>query len=83
MMTPETIKRNSENFKKQLSNFIDFSEGKALMLDNSDWLLDLKYVDFLRNIGVHFSVNRMLTFLNALNPVWRIKASPSSSSTIC
>lgn len=62
MMTREEIQRNTNNFKKQLSNFIDFSEGKALMLDNADWLLELNYIKFLRDIGVHFSVNRMLTF---------------------
>lgn len=61
MMTREEIAQNANNFKKQLSNFIDFNEGRALMLDNSDWLLDLNYVNFLREIGVHFSVNRMLT----------------------
>lgn len=61
MMTREEIQNNANNFKKQLSNFIDFSEGKALMLDNADWLLELNYVQFLREIGVHFSVNRMLT----------------------
>ncbi|MFZ5989790.1 MAG: tyrosine--tRNA ligase [Bacillota bacterium] len=61
MMTREEIQHNANNFKKQLSNFIDFGEGKALMLDNADWLLDLNYVKFLREIGVHFSVNRMLT----------------------
>lgn len=62
MMTKEEIQKNAENFKKQLSNFIDFSDGKALMIDNADWLLELKYVDFLREIGVHFSVNKMLAF---------------------
>jgi tyrosyl-tRNA synthetase len=61
MMTRETIQHNAECFKKQLSKFIDFSDGKALMVDNSDWLLNLNYVDFLRDIGVYFSVNRMLT----------------------
>jgi len=61
MLTRETIQKNGENFKKQMSRFIDFSNGKAIMLDNSDWLLELKYVEFLREIGVHFSVNRMLT----------------------
>ena len=61
MLTREEIKQNAENFKKQMSSFIDFSDGKALMLDNSEWLLKLNYVDFLREIGVHFSVNRMLT----------------------
>lgn len=61
MMTRETIAHNVENFKKQLSRFIDFSEGKALMVNNEDWLLPLNYIDFLREVGVHFSVNRMLT----------------------
>ncbi len=61
MMTRETIRHNSENFKLQLSKFIDFTNGRALMVDNSDWLLELNYVDFLRDIGVYFSVNRMLT----------------------
>lgn len=61
MMTREEIQNNANKFKKQLSNFIDFSEGKALMLDNAEWLLELNYVQFLREIGVHFSVNRMLT----------------------
>lgn len=61
MMTREEIQKNANNFKKQLSNFIDFSDGKAIMLDNSEWLLDLNYIEFLREIGVHFSVNRMLT----------------------
>lgn len=61
MMTPETIRHNSECFKKQLSRFIDFSEDRAIMVDNGEWLLQLNYIDFLREIGVHFSVNRMLT----------------------
>lgn len=61
MLTREVIQQNAENFKKQLSRFIDFTEGKALMLDNAEWLLKLNYIDFLREIGVHFSVNRMLT----------------------
>ena len=61
MMTKETIQHNCDCFKKQMSRFIDFSEGKALMVNNADWLLDLNYVDFLREIGPHFSVNRMLT----------------------
>lgn len=60
MMTKETIQHNCDCFKKQMSRFIDFSEGKALMVNNADWLLDLNYVDFLREIGPHFSVNRML-----------------------
>ncbi len=61
MMTPETIQHNCECFKKQMSKFIDFSEGKALMVNNADWLLDLNYIDVLREVGSHFSVNRMLT----------------------
>jgi tyrosyl-tRNA synthetase len=61
MMTLETVEHNSRAFQKQLSRFLDFSEGKAIMVNNADWLLDLKYVEFLREIGVHFSVNRMLT----------------------
>ena len=61
MMTPETIQHNCECFKKQMSRFIDFSEGKALMVNNADWLLDLNYIELLREVGPHFSVNRMLT----------------------
>ena len=61
MMTPEIIEHNCECFKKQMSRFIDFSEGKALMVNNADWLLKLNYVDLLREVGPHFSVNRMLT----------------------
>ena len=61
MMTKETINHNVECFKKQMSRFIDFSDDKALLVNNADWLLDLNYVDVLRNIGPHFSVNRMLT----------------------
>ena len=61
MMTPETIQHNCDCFKKQMSRFIDFSEGKALMVNNADWLRDLNYIDLLREIGPHFSVNRMLT----------------------
>ncbi|MCH5253740.1 MAG: tyrosine--tRNA ligase [Lachnospiraceae bacterium] len=61
MMTRETIEYNCECFKKQMSRFIDFSEGKALMVNNADWLTDLNYIEFIRDIGVHFSVNRMLT----------------------
>ncbi len=61
MMTKEVIQQNADNFKKQMSKFIDFSEDKALMINNADWLLDLNYVEFLREVGVHFSVNRMLT----------------------
>ena len=61
MLSPETIQHNCECFKKQMSRFIDFSDGKALMVNNADWLLDLNYVDVLREVGAHFSVNRMLT----------------------
>ena len=61
MMTKETIQHNCDCFKEQMSKFIDFSEGKALMVNNADWLLDLNYVDVLREVGAHFSVNRMLT----------------------
>ncbi|HMM05974.1 MAG TPA: tyrosine--tRNA ligase [Clostridiales bacterium] len=61
MMTVETIDSNVQRFKTQMSRFLDFSEGKALAVNNADWLRDLKYVDFLREIGSQFSVNRMLT----------------------
>lgn len=61
MLTKEEIDSNAEKFKKQISRFIDFSDGKAIMVNNADWLLKLNYVDFLRDIGVYFSVNRMLT----------------------
>ena len=61
MMTKETIAHNVECFKEQMSKFIDFSEGKAMLVNNADWLLDLNYVDVLREVGAHFSVNRMLT----------------------
>ena len=60
MMTTETIEHNVDCFKKQMSRFIDFSEGKALLVNNADWLLDLNYVELLREVGAHFSVNRML-----------------------
>ena len=60
VMTVETIQHNCDCFKEQMSRFIDFSEGKALMVNNAEWLLDLNYVDLLRDVGVHFSVNRML-----------------------
>ncbi len=61
MMTTETIQHNVDCFKKQMSRFIDFSDDKALLVNNADWLLDLNYVDVLREVGTHFSVNRMLT----------------------
>ena len=61
MLTKEDIEHNCECFKKQMSRFIDFSEGKALMVNNADWLLNLNYVEVLREVGPHFSVNRMLT----------------------
>ncbi|MCC8128887.1 MAG: tyrosine--tRNA ligase [Clostridiales bacterium] len=60
MMTPETIQHNADCFKKQMSRFIDFSDGKALMVNNADWLLKLNYVDLLREVGACFSVNNML-----------------------
>jgi len=60
MMTRETIDHNVECFKKQMSRFIEFGEGKALLVNNADWLLDLNYVEFIRDIGPHFSVNNML-----------------------
>ena len=62
LLTREMVKKNVQSFKKQFSKFIDFSEGQAIMVDNGDWLLDLNYVDFLRDVGKHFSVNRMLSF---------------------
>jgi len=61
MMTQAEIQNNADNFKKQLSNFVEFGEDKALMLNNADWVLKLNYIEFLRDIGIHFSVNRMLT----------------------
>ena len=61
MMTPEIIQHNCDCFKQQMSRFIDFSDDKALMVNNADWLLNLNYVDVLREVGAHFSVNRMLT----------------------
>jgi tyrosyl-tRNA synthetase len=61
MLTLEQIGKNSESFKKQFSRFIDFGEGKAIMVNNADWLMNLNYVEFLRDIGRHFSVNRMLS----------------------
>ena len=61
MMTPEIIQHNCDCFKQQMSRFIDFSEGKAMMVNNADWLMDLNYIDVLREVGAHFSVNRMLT----------------------
>lgn len=60
MMTFETIQQNGERFKKQMSKFIDFSEGKAIMVNNADWLMQLNYVEFLREVGSCFSVNNML-----------------------
>jgi len=61
MLTKEQISQNAEKFKKQFSRFIDFTDDKALMINNADWLLELNYIDFLREVGRHFSVNRMLT----------------------
>ncbi len=61
MITQEEIQHNADNFKEQMSKFIDFTDGKALMVNNADWLLKQNYIEFLREVGVHFSVNRMLT----------------------
>ena len=61
MLTKEDIQHNVDSIKKQMSRFIDFSDDKAILVNNADWLLNLNYVDFLREVGVHFSVNRMLT----------------------
>ena len=61
MMTPETIQHNVDCFKKQMDRFIDFSDGKALLVNNADWLMNLNYIELLRDVGAHFSVNRMLT----------------------
>ncbi|MHB1315111.1 MAG: tyrosine--tRNA ligase [Christensenellales bacterium] len=61
MMTKETVTYNSQRFKEQISKFLDFSDGKAIMDNNANWLAHLNYLDFLRDVGVHFSVNRMLT----------------------
>ena len=61
MMTPETIQHNVDCFKKQMSRFIDFSEDKAIVVNNADWLMNLNYIEVLREVGAQFSVNRMLT----------------------
>ena len=61
MMTTETVCHNCDRFKEQMSRFIDFSEGKALMVNNADWLMNLNYVEMLRDVGAHFSVKLMLT----------------------
>ncbi|MCX7950365.1 MAG: tyrosine--tRNA ligase [Clostridiales bacterium] len=61
MLTKEDIQKNSEALKNQMQRFIDFSDNKAIMVNNADWLWNLNYIDFLRDVGVHFSVNRMLT----------------------
>ena len=61
MLTAETIQHNAECFKKQMSRFIDFSDGKAIVVNNADWLMDLNYIDVLRRVGAYFSVNRMLS----------------------
>lgn len=62
ILSKETINHNVECFKNQLRKFLDFSEGKAIFVNNADWILDLNFIEFMRDIGVHFSVNRMLTF---------------------
>ena len=79
MLTKEDIAHNAACFKKQMEHFIDFSEGKALMLNNADWLLNLNYVELLREVGACFSVNNMLR-AECTNSAWR-KACRSSSST--
>ena len=82
MMTRETVKYHVECFKKQMSRFIRFEgENGAIIVDNADWLLDLNYIDFLREIGANFSVNKMLT-RSATVPAWK-RGSPSSNLTIC
>ena len=70
MMTQETIKHNANCFKKQLSKFIDFDYDKAIMVDNAEWLLELNYVQFLREIGVHFQLTECL-HLKAIKPEWK------------
>ena len=62
MMTREEIDHNVRCFQKQMSRLVDFSDGKAIMVNNADWLMNLNYIQFLREVGVHFSVNRMLSF---------------------
>ena len=62
MMTQETVQHNCDCFKKQMSRFIDFSEGKAIMVNNADWLMNLNYIELLREVGACFSVNKVLTF---------------------
>ena len=62
MLTKKIIDHNAKMFKEQLSKFINFDNNKAIMVNNADWLLDLNFLEFMREIGVHFSVNRMLTF---------------------
>ena len=64
MMTPDIIQHNCDCFKQQMSHFIDFSEDKAIMVNNAEWLMDLNYIEVLREVGAHFSVNRMLTVIN-------------------
>ena len=78
MMTKETIAHNVDCFKKQMSRFIDFSDDKALLVNNAEWLLDLNYVEVLREVGAHFSVNRMQS---AINSAWRKDLVSWSSTT--
>ena len=80
VLTVEDIEHNCECFKKQMSRFIDFSEGKATMINNADWLLKLNYVELLREVGACFSVNNMLR-ADATSSAWK-KASASLNSTI-
>ena len=81
MMTPEQIQHNCDCFKEQMSKFIDFSEGKAMMVNNADWLLDLNYIELLREVGAHFSVNRMLTAECRTNSVWKKDLASWNSTT--
>ena len=67
MMTRETIEHNCQCFKEQMSRFIDFSDGKAMMVNNAEWLLDLNYIEFLREIGPHFSVNRICSLAGTIS----------------
>ena len=85
VLTKETIQHNIDCFKVQMSRFIDFSDGKALMVNNADWLLDLNYVDFLREVGAHFSVNRMLAaecrVMTSTDCSWITAVTSSSAAT--
>lgn len=79
MLTMEDIEHNAACFKRQMENFIDFSDGKALMVNNADWLLKLNYVELLREVGACFSVNNCCA-PSAISSAWK-RVSPSLSST--